>query len=187
MRSKVAKILRETFARKLQEELPQFQRVDTESIRAGDRLFSWRRRPDLTCYIYLFISPKPNQDRFAVELACSPGEFPFAQMPREPSYCRNGTVRFRLPQLYKSEWPKTNWEPMWEVGPHENAAAAIQRITQRALARQLPSKDEGLLPVEEALRFVEPAVEDAITRIRKCGIPFFDKFAETRIGLPTTR
>ncbi|HKI10502.1 MAG TPA: hypothetical protein VKA02_00205 [Candidatus Acidoferrum sp.] len=177
MRTKIAQAVRAVFARKLQQEIGQFAPVETRRIRAGDRLFGWQMAPDMNAYIYLFISPKYNQDRFAIELACSAGEFPM-QMAREPSHTERGAVRFRLPQLYKDQWPKRNWEPMWEVGPHENPREAIARAVSQIKVGELTGrKDEGLLPLEQAMQFVEPQTQDAIDKIRTFGIPFFREFA----------
>jgi len=182
MRTKIAKAVREVFARKLQQELGRFAPVERQRICAGDRLFGWQIAPDVNAYIYLFISPKYNQDRFAVELACSAGEFP-VQMARQPSYKISGAVRFRLPQLYKDQWPKKNWEPMWEVGPHDNPREAIARAVAHIKVGEIPGrKDEGLLPIEQAIQFVEPQVQDAIDKIRTFGIPFFREFAKQNSG-----
>jgi hypothetical protein len=182
MRAKIAKAVREVFASKLRHEIPQFVLVETRRTRPGDCLFSWRMNPHANAYIYLFISPKYNQDKFAIELACATGEFPM-QMPREPRSQANGAVRFRLPQLYKDQWPKANWEPMWEVGPHDSPREAIVRAITHIKAGQVPGRrEEELLPIEQAIKYVEPQVQDAIDKIKKFGIPFFIKFAEQNSG-----
>jgi hypothetical protein len=178
MGTEIAKAVREEFAREVRKELVQFVAVETPNIPAGDCLFNWQIGPGMNAYIYLFTSPKYNQDRFAVEPACSAGEFPL-QMPREPSFEAQGAVRFRLPQLYKDQWPKKNWEPMWEVGPHDSPRDAIGRTVMHIKTGELPNaKDEGLLPVEQAIQYVEPQVHDAINKIKKFGIPFFYKYAQ---------
>jgi hypothetical protein len=178
MRTKIAKALREEFARKLGQELAKFAHVESRQIRSGDLLFNWQMSCDTNAYIYLFISPKYNQDRFTVELACSAGEFPM-QMPRQPSLEAQGGVRFRLPQLYKDQWPRKNIEPMWDVGPHDSPRDAIARTVAHIKAGELPGREgEALLPVEQAIEYVEPQVRDAIDRIKRFGIPFFNKFAE---------
>jgi len=178
MRTEIAKAVREEFARKLHQEIGQFAPVKSTRIRQGDRLFSWRISPNMNAYIYLFISPKYNQDKFAVELACATADFPM-QMPREPRSQANAAVRFRLPQLYKDQWPKANWEPMWEVGPHDSPREAIVRAITHIKAGQVPGRrEEELLPIEQAIKYVDPQVQDAIDKIKKFGIPFFIKFAE---------
>jgi hypothetical protein len=180
MRAKIAKAVREVFASKLRQEIPQFVLVETQRTRPGDRLFSWRMNSDASAYIYLFISPKYNQDRFSVELACSAGEFPM-QMPRQPnSGEQNGPIRFRLPQLYKDQWPKKNWEPMWEVGPHDTPREAISRVV--VPRHEVGKIQERLLPIEQAIELVEPQVQDAIDKIRRFGIPFFQKFGGQNSG-----
>ena len=178
MRTEIAKAVRDEFAREVRKELVQFVPVETSKIPAGDWLFNWSMSRDMNAYIYLFMSPKYNQDKFAVELACSTGEFPL-QMRRQPSFEAQGAVRFRLPQLYKDQWPKENWEPMWEVGPHDSPRQAIGRTVMHIKRGELPSgKDEGLLPLEQAIQYVEPQVHDAIDKIKKFGVPFFHEFAQ---------
>ena len=177
MRAKIAKAVRVAFARKVQQEIPQFLPVETRRIRAGDRLFIWQIGPDMNAYIYLFISPKYNQDKFTVDLACSGGEFPL-KTSWGPNDQKDDVIRFRLPQLYKNQWPKRNWEPLWEVGPHPTSREVIDRAMAQIKAGDLPTKDQGLLPLEEAMRFVEPQIQDAVDKIKKFGIPFFDGFAE---------
>ena len=174
MRAKIAKAVRELFSRKLQQEMGYFEPLRTSKIRKGDLLFCWSVNSAVNAYIYLFISPKYDQDRFTVELACSQGDFPL-QMARQPSHEVNGKIRFRLPQLFKSQWPKRGWEPMWEVGPHDSPREAIDRAHAQIKAGEIPGVKDNLIPIDQALKLVEPQVQDAIDKIRKFGIPFFQK------------
>lgn len=180
MRSEVAKNVRKIFQRELQREIPQFTPIKDTNVRGGDSLFRWQIHTGMNAYIYLFVSPKYGQDRFAIDLACSPGEFP-KQMPRGPSDEKNGSVRFRLPQLYKDQWPRKNWEPMWEVGPHNNPRLIAEQVITGTQKSQVgDAKDEGLLPFPQSLGFVEPQVRDAVDKIKEFGIPFFKRFAERK-------
>ena len=176
MRTEIAKAVRKIFAQKVQQELGHFSLLPSRKIRAGDLLFRWEIRSDLNAYIYVFLSPKDNQDKFAIELACSAGEFPL-QMARDPAVQKEGAVRFRLPQLYKDEWPKRNWEPMWEIGPHESPKEAIDRTMALIRNPESSGSRDSLLPIEEVLPLVEPQVQDAIDRIKRYGMPFFENIA----------
>jgi hypothetical protein len=40
-----------------------------------------------------------------------------------------------------------------------------------------PLTDEGV-PIEQALPLVEPQVQDAIDRLKRFGMPFFEKFSQ---------
>jgi hypothetical protein len=54
-----------------------------------------------------------------------------------------------------------------------------ENVTSGAVARSVagkrPSTDEGM-PIEQALPKVEPQVQDAIDRIKRFGLPFFEQF-----------
>jgi len=45
----------------------------------------------------------------------------------------------------------------------------------------LPEKDEGLIPIDQALPLVEAQVQDAVDRIKRFGVPFFQRFAEAKM------
>jgi hypothetical protein len=38
------------------------------------------------------------------------------------------------------------------------------------------------MPIEQALPLVEPRVRDAIDRIKRFGVPFFEQFAQSQAG-----
>ena len=178
MRAKLAKAVRETFARKLQEALPQFIPVESQRD-SGNRLYKWGVAPDVNFYVYLQLSAKSHEDSFTIELGCSRREYPFDHGARDPNHEKDGAVRFRLPQLYREEWrPKTGREPWWWIGPQKSAKESIARTMERVKSGKLPEKDEGLMPIEQALPLVEPQVQDAIERLKRYGMPFFQKFAK---------
>jgi hypothetical protein len=140
MRSPLGKALRKAFLSKLQDTLPQFVRVNGSGASPGDMLYVWKFRPALNFYVYLSTSQKSHRDSFTVELACSADGFPFTHAALGPDPQKDGSVRFRLPQLYQDEWrPRTGCEPLWWIGPPrqpgvENAVA---------LDRALPAATAG--------------------------------------------
>lgn len=179
MRSPLGKTVRNTFERCMKDALPQFLSVKSKHSGPGDLLYVWKFSPGINFYVYLEISPKPQHDSFTVELACSANEFPFSHAALGTTPQKDGSVRFRLPQLYRDEWrPRTAWEPWWWIGPptvpQEVTAKAVERVT----AGKRPLIDEGM-PVERAIPLVEPQVQDAIDRIKRFGIPFFNQFAQS--------
>ena len=178
MRSPLGKAVRDSFSRKMLEELPQFLLTTAKQPLPGDLLYVWNFAQDLRFYIYLEISQKSYEDSFTVELACSPNDFPFSHAALGTAPQKEGIVRFRLPQLYRDEWrPRTGWEPRWWIG----APILPEEVTSKAVARAVAGKrslmDEHL-PIELALSLVEPQVLDAIDRLKRFGFPFFNKFSQ---------
>jgi hypothetical protein len=163
----------------MQEELPQFVPVKSKQTLPGDILYVWSFSQSLKFYIYLAISQKSFQDSFTVELACSAADFPFSHAALGPTPQKDGSVRFRLPQLYRDEWrPRTGWEPWWWIGPPKESTGVTSKAVARAVAGRRPLTDEGM-PIEQALPLVEPQVQDALDRIKRFGIPFFKQFAQS--------
>jgi hypothetical protein len=164
----------------MREELPQFASVESGQTLLGDMLFSWDFSPAMKFHIYLEISQKT--DSFTVELACSPSDFPFDHAALGPTPQKDSSVRFRLPQLYRNEWrSKSGWEPWWWIGPSTEPEQVIAKAVTRAVEGKRPLISEDM-PTEQALPLVQPQVQDAIDRIRRFGIPFFDQFAQSRLG-----
>jgi hypothetical protein len=178
MRPSLIEAVGRSFAHCVAIELPQFASVKSKQALPGDQLFVWEFSPDLRFYIYLQINQTPNEDSFTVELACSTSDFPFSHAALGPTPQKDGSVRFRLPQLYKDEWrPKSAWEPWWWIGEPASAEEVTTGAIARAKAGTRPLTQDGL-PLDEALHLVEPQVQDAFQRIKRFGIPFFEHFAQ---------
>ena len=166
----------------MKHELPQFVPIESTGALAGGLLYRWQCARDLTCYIYLQISAKDNEDSFVVELSCSRGDFPANLVAFGPNEVKGGSVRFRLPELYRQEWGHNSRRiPWWWIGPPPIPDEITSRAVARAVTRKRPLTDEAI-PIEKALRLVEPQVRDAIDRIKRFGIPFFEQFAQRRSG-----
>jgi len=178
MRARLAKAVRDYFARKMQAELPQFVPSRSKPVPQGDSLYLWDFSRSLKFYVFLQVNQKPGQDSFTVELACSSGDFPFSHAALGPTQQKDGSVRFRLPQLYRDEWrPKTGWEPWWWIGLRVEPG----EITSKAVARAVVGKRpliEGAVSIEQALLRIEPQVNDAVDRIKRFGVPFFEQYAK---------
>ena len=178
MRARLAKAVRDSFAHRMQGELPQFVPSRSKLVPPGDSLYLWNFSRSLKFYVFLQISHKPDQDSFTVELACSSGDFPFSHAALAPTPQKDGSVRFRLPQLCKDEWhPKTGWEPWWWIAPRVEP----REITSKAVARAVAGKRpliESAVAIEQASLLVEPQVNDAVDRIKRFGVPFFEQYAK---------
>ncbi len=166
----------------MQREIPQFVEVKSEGLTSGGLLYKWEFGQDLNFYVSLQLSVKMYQDSFTVELACSKAEFPSNQLALGPKDVRDGSVRFRLPELYREEWRSTlRQQPWWWIGPKVTPKEVTSRAVARASSGALPEKDEGLMPIDQALPLVEPQVQDAVDRIKRFGVPFFQRFAELKL------
>jgi hypothetical protein len=182
MRSQLATAVRDIFSRHMKQEFSQFSPIEPTDALLGGLLYQWPRARNLTCYIYLQISAKDYQDSFMVELSCSRGEFPINLVAFGPSDIRDGCVRFRLPELYRQEWShKSRRVPWWWIRPPVIPQEVTAKAVERATVGKRPLIDEGM-PIEQALPLVEPQVQDAIDRIKRFGIPFFEQFAQSHAG-----
>jgi len=180
MRNKIGKVIREKFTRELKNTLPQFDPLELSGS-TGNLLFRWKIADNLNCFVFLQMSAKQYEDNFTVELACSAmDDYPFKQGARGPDWInKDGSVRFRLPQLYVEEWrPQTAFVPWWWVGPRRTARELSPIIEANSMEGKITDVCEGMLPIDEALLLVEPQVQDAVDRVKQFGIPFFLKFAE---------
>jgi len=178
MRTQLAKSLRDSFSKHVQTEFPGFAAVEPTDALMGGLLFRQWFPAELSCFIYLQVSAK--DDSFMVELSCSKGEFPINLVAFGPNDIRGGCVRFRLPELYREEWTqKVRRVPWWWIGPPTVAREVTAKAVERAVAGKRPLTDEGM-PIEEALPLVEPQVLDAIDRIKRFGMPFFEQFAQSQ-------
>ena len=181
MRPRLANAVRESFSRRMAQDLPQFVAAETAGALKGGLLYRWQRTRTLNCYVYLQISAK-MQDSFMVELSCSAGQFPLNLVAYGPNDIREGSVRFRLPELYREKWAQeTRRVPWWWIGPQISSEEVTSTALTRALARKRPLVDEGM-PIEEVLPLVDQEVRDAVDRIKRFGIPFFDQFARDHAG-----
>jgi len=166
MRSAVARAVRNRFASRLRDEIPQFKEWGDENVSSGDRLCRWQVAPGLTFYIMLQFHRL--EDWFTVELAWSrSGQWPaVAPLPsavdEEPV---SGALRFRLGRL----WAPPEKDVWWELAPKPLVEAGLDSFLNR-----VPEKD--LLPK------VEPAVENAIQHVVRDALPYFRKVA-TRLGI----
>jgi len=132
----------------------------------------------LEFYVFLQISQKRDHDSFTVELACSSGDFSFSHAALGPTPQKDGSVRFRLPELYRDEWrPKTGWEPWWWIGPRVEPGEITSKAVARAVAGKRPLTERAV-SIEQAVLLIEPQVNDSIDRIKRFGVPFFEHYAK---------
>lgn len=187
MRSRLGKAIRKQFTVLLREKLPQFKSVKPKQIDApwgktrgipqGDRLYLWEYSNDLYFYIELSISPKfdafdiggawTQNGRFPA-FACSRCPYGIPQSGILPQGPENGDMRFRIadliqiPQFYG-----------WEVAKY--LYDDVNEWINSGEWREDPPPE---ISIEDAMRNVEPCIEDALDKVIKYIIPYYEKIIE---------
>jgi hypothetical protein len=188
MRSELGKELRRQFHALMRRKLPQFHRVKPKEIDApwggktteiphGDRLYLWEHSTAL--YFYLELSIDPKCDSFTIGCAWTrnkrfpalvgsmfPRGVPKSDIP--PQGAENGDMRFRLGTLFPNA--QDYW---WEV-----AKCLVEEVDEWIVSGEWRETDKPEILIEDALRNVEPCVEDAVNKIIKYVIPYFEEVVQ---------
>lgn len=156
MRSRLAKTVRQRFALRISQELPDFVLNQTEVVPSGCVLYE-RKTPTLTFYILLLLAPK--DDRFTIEVGWSEkGKLPTYNWGRPNDPPREGGIMFRMWCL----WNTGNEDLWWRFEPE---------VKLEDIANWVPQ------PIEAALELVDTQVDDAIQKLLEFGIPYFERVA----------
>jgi len=174
MRKELGKALRSLFSRAMKEKLHQFRETKVESVYfwPGERAYCLAGRKDLLCWIVLSPSLK-DYDMFTVLVGWSRlGRYPeLSMIPsiRQPdsNHSEFGESEYltRLPSLWTRE---DKWwvirEPLFE-------------ITIEALEKQ-----SAPISLEEAQLLTAPHVRDAMQKLEKYAVPYFEALQEYDAG-----
>ena len=139
--------------RQMEERLSQFQSVSPapgSPVIPGNRVLEWRPRANLACYVMLHI--RSDHDAFTIEAAWS----------------RNGQFPSRFRYLCPRDWPRHKL--------HKDRP--IKGEFHFRLCRLWEPKDDIWWKVSH--ESVEAVVRDAIERIVKYGLPYFDEISSTQ-------
>jgi hypothetical protein len=157
----LARSLIRCFDTRMREELPQFHLLAADENSSGP-VYRWKATSGLCFYIRLFPNPKPWKTCFTLDIAWSVHDhFPRQTVGRptdEPVY---GGILFRLPLLWRTEWP-TKLEPWWWLGPRPSPTDFLRRHS-----------DGGA----DKLEYVARQVEDAIQQLKTHALPYFKNVA----------
>lgn len=195
MRSKLGKAVREKFDNLIRKTLPQFHLVEPREVDtpAGDKcmetpsgccLYLWKCRDNLYFYILLEINPKQG-DSFTIELAwtrnkrfpiCTDLMFPYDAL--ESGIKRdipiNGDFRFRISELFEKHSNEDFW---WEVAPSPTWEE-FAKWNREADFTGEKLFGPPVMPLEEAMRNVRPCVKDAVDKIEKYAMPYFQEIIQ---------
>lgn len=139
------------FESRLGSALPQFEPIRDQKIAPVCRLYGWRAN-EISLFILLQVHR--HEDSFTVEIGWSlSGNWPtpfsvFPFAPDEASTMRE--ARFRLGRLWANE---VVW---WDVAPAWSVTRFLKGPTSR----------------------IPKQVDDAVNRLSKNGLPYFDRFAK---------
>ena len=162
MRTALAKAVREEFASKILELFPTLKRTRNPELVKGDVTYRLEVDGKLSFYIMLLIGD--NHDEFTVEIGWAEGQGHakhFLISP-EKSFERSGS-RCRLCKLWTK---KDDW---WLLTPRKTAEEMVRDIKEGRFF------DDP--PIEEAMSKVVPQVADAVSKIEKYAVPFFERIA----------
>ena len=168
MRKEAVRALRAEFRRSI-ETTGQF-RLTKEHGAPGSDIYVASLAPNIYGFVELVPNPKSYTDSFMIELAWgSKPEFP-TRAPLQHKRQLNVGVdgRIRLPNLWREDWASA-LEPWWELGPgllELGDAFDSEEETRRRVAN------------------VPDAVADAVDRLRRYGMPFFQRVASERENAP---
>jgi len=195
MRSKLGKAVRKRFDEIFTKELPQFEPVTPgkicfdntliDEIPQGDRLYLWKYKDDLYLYVFLTIATPKFGDRFTVEIAwtknqryplCAFCMFPYDIPESEIQHDIpiNGDFRFRISELFENRSNEDFWwevasQPTWEEFEKWNREGDFT-------GEKLFGPPET--PLEEAMKNVESCVKDAVDKIIKYAMSYFQEIIQ---------
>jgi len=189
MRAKLANEVRRYFDELIKEKAQQFRKVKPGKVKLfgkmepeippGYRLYLWRFERDLYFYLMLVIGSHNIGNAFTLECAYTRNErFPSlsgVMHPYDIPRCDiirdepiDGDFCFRIGNL---------WEPRddhwWWIVPPES----FEEFDKWLLEGKIPLYHREV-PIEEAMKNVKPCVEDAVDRIVKYAIPYFEGIIE---------
>lgn len=169
MRSALGRAVREIFSRRLEEELPRFQRKTGVKISPECRIYEWAHDENLR--FFLVLQFHRSEDRFTFEVAWSKnGAWPEGHVPLPDSPLLDspsGEMRFRVGLLWKVQ--PDHW---WQVVPGGLHAVPAQAPRDpEALWREITNPP----PIEDALKEIPAVVEDAIAKIKAFVVPYFER------------
>ncbi len=180
MKSKLGHTLRKQFDRRLEKELGQFSLEKCEELPGTDRLYEWRIAEGLTAYVLLVIAERAND--FTIELAWSRGgtfptnlrlltpvDIPECDIVRDEP--EEGNYRFRLSSL---------WDPREDHWWHVSAQRGLEDLSaDEFLDYDFTTAEPDVN--EEDLRLLDSCVDDAMMRIHKHAVPYFEKVTQEEL------
>jgi hypothetical protein len=179
MDKNVAKKLRKHFQEQLAKRLPQYRPASDPRVLRGSRLFEWKMKDGLCVYLQLCISPKlPSQDLFTIDVAWSTKcRFP---QPRGPMF------PFPVERSHIKADPPVDGEYYTRIGllapPYQDHWWAV---TNREEEHKLLSDDDyfekWVLGSPSIIDYVEDRVKDAIDRIIRDVVPYFESVANSYV------
>jgi hypothetical protein len=172
MRKEYGKALRDAFAERMREDVPEFepQHVASDYVFPGERLFRWIPVEPIHCWVILKPDAK-GREAFTVELGWSTrGRFPQLSMrptplasPTQPEAFERDECVARLSELRDGQdrWWSLPDPAVERPGDLDALVASLEPIAASA-----------------AQQAVAPLVDDAVAAVREYGMPYLRKFVD---------
>ncbi len=167
MRKQVLRSLREGFDQQIRSRFSTFSRAGENEGAPGSDVYVWKFSDNLNFFVYMLPNPKAYHDTFMIELGWSNRQtFPKpAPLQNKERLDLRSDGRIRLPSLWREQW-RSALEPWWEVGGSLTADSGEEFYAEEETLRRVAKVPE--------------LVEDAIGKLQKYGIPFFERVAAER-------
>jgi hypothetical protein len=166
MRKQALKLVQQEFNRLLLNRCDMFVQEGTFKGSPGADLYVWRCSSDLNSYIHLLPNPKSYRDSFMVELRWSSGDYPVqASLQNKQRLNTQTDGRIRLPAFWREQWGSV-FEPWWELGDPLTADNEQEFYSEEGTSQKVAAAPK--------------AVMDAVNKIEKYAIPFFESIAPGR-------
>lgn len=161
MRKEVGKAVYSCFAEQLAHAFPNFKRVKLKNVPKG--YFVFRHQPKEGLLFFIVLDMAPKYDEFTVEIGWSKnGKFP-SYLAGSPLENRKDGLKICLCQFWSVQ------DIWWEVG---------HRWTDEEWDQYLfEDKELEDEPLPRTLAKVPSKVDDAIQKLKKYAIPYFEQVA----------
>jgi hypothetical protein len=174
MRKEIGEAVRKRFNARMKEALPQFRELKSAGltgIASGSRVYCCQAAPELSFFLILVPSVM-DLDRFTLEGAWSKD----GRVPSRLGFLTDqpdGSLRFRIPSL----WEVPHGDYWWELTETRSTNAMTSEEFEDWLRNQEQVLKER---IEEGLRRIPGCVDEAIERIVKYALPYFDGVAKAQ-------
>jgi hypothetical protein len=174
MRRPLATALVKAFERRIQEQMPQFRRLTDVELPDDCRAYAWPAERGL-CF-HLLLQPHSSEDSFTLEIGFSRNAtWPvYVSPPVSAKEAASASeTRFRIGLLWSD-----NPDYWWDLAPRPSAVPLEDALADYGAFLQSFRRP----PVSEILSNVEPAVSDALLKIREHAVPYFEEIAKSVKG-----
>jgi hypothetical protein len=177
MRKEYGKLVRDLFSKEMRTRFPKFEMVAIKGnpyVWPGERIFLWKPRSPIHCYVILSISPQ--YDEFYVHVGWS-------SLDRFPHLGR-GVSR---PTPTKNEYREDEFLVKASYLCGDKGGWGVSPMTSQGAIEKLPDFDQLIhsqtkaISAQEAREVVKPVIEAAMSCLAESAIPYLDEYLQANI------